>query len=108
MNTSRGYIHCLASGTPINNDRNGLKRGVIIIRPINEVHKLVNRFSGAHASFNFNDIITRDEQMLLLIENASKAASSMANILIEGESGTGKEMLAQSIHNLVPVIKVLL
>lgn len=105
LNTSRGYIHCLASGTPINNDRNGLKRGVIIIRPIKEVHKLVNRFSGAHASFTFNDIITQDEQMLLLIENARKAASSMANVLIEGESGTGKEMLAQSIHNESPCYK---
>lgn len=105
LNTSRGYIHILASGTPINNDRNGLKRGVIIIRPIKEVHKLVNRFSGAHASFNFNDIITRDEQMHRLIENARKAASSMANIVIEGESGTGKEMLAQSIHNESPCCK---
>jgi len=105
LNTSRGYIHCLASGTPINNDRNGLKRGVIIIRPIKEVHKLVNRFSGAHASFNFSDIITADEQMLSIIENARKAASSMANVLIEGESGTGKEMLAQSIHNDSPCYK---
>ncbi len=100
--TSRGYIHCLASGTPINSDRNGLKRGVIIIRPIKEVHKLVNRFSGAHASFTFSDIITNNEQMLNLINNARKAATSMANVLIEGESGTGKEMLAQSIHNASP------
>jgi len=105
LNTSQGYIHCLASGTPISNDRNGLKRGVVIIRPINHIHKLVNRFSGAHASFNFSDIITQDEHMLLLIENARKAASSMANIVIEGESGTGKEMLAQSIHNESPCQK---
>lgn len=97
--TPSGQIHLLASGTPIINEAGIVNSGLIILRPIKEIHKLVNRFSGAKATFRFEDIITDNEPMQELIENAKMAAFSMSSILIEGESGSGKELFAQAIHN---------
>lgn len=96
---SGDQVHLLASGTPIVNEAGIVNSGLLILRPIKDVHKLVNRFSGAKARFRFEDIITGNGAMLELIENAKMAASSLSNVLIEGESGTGKELFAQAIHN---------
>jgi len=92
-------VHLVASGTPIINEEGVVSSGLLIIRPIKDVHKLVNRFSGAKASFNFEDIITGNPTMQELIDKAKMAASTVSNVLIEGESGTGKELFAQAIHN---------
>lgn len=100
--TPRGPLSMLASGTPILNEKGSVEIAVIVLRPIKEVHRLVNRFSGARARFRFRDIITKDPGMLDLINSAKFAASSMSSILIEGESGTGKELFAQAIHNESP------
>ena len=43
-------------------------------------------------------IVTRDPQMLKIMELAGNIASSKATVLIQGESGTGKELLAHFIH----------
>ncbi len=92
-------VHLAASGTPIINEEGVVSSGLLFIRPIKDVHKLVNRFSGAKASFNFEDIITGNPTMQELIDKAKMAASTVSNVLIEGESGTGKELFAQAIHN---------
>jgi PAS domain S-box-containing protein len=92
-------IHLLVSGTPIINEQGIVNSGLLMLRPIKDVRKLVNRFSGAKATFNFEDIITGHPAMNELIENAKMAAHSRSNVLIEGESGTGKELFAQAIHN---------
>jgi len=94
-----GQLSMLASGTPILNEKGSTDSAVLVLRPIEEVHRLVNRFSGARARFRFGDIITNNPEMLELIDKAKFAASSMSSILIEGESGTGKELFAQAIHN---------
>lgn len=95
---SRGNIHILASGTPINQDQD-MNTGLIIVRPIKEVRNLVNRFSGAHARFEFSDIVSNSSLMFEAVAAANSAASNMLNVLIQGESGTGKELFAQAIHN---------
>jgi two-component system response regulator FlrC len=43
-------------------------------------------------------IVTRDPEMLRLLEVADTIASSRAPVLIQGESGTGKELLARHLH----------
>ncbi len=48
--------------------------------------------------YQFNQLLTRNPQMLAVVELAKKAAFSGQNVLIMGETGTGKEVLAQSIH----------
>jgi PAS domain S-box-containing protein len=97
--TNQGTLQFLASGTPMLDENGEVEKGLLIMRPIKEIHRLINRFSGAQASFQFADIITNDIKMLETIERAKLAAQSSSNIMIEGESGTGKELFAQSIHN---------
>lgn len=91
--------HFLVSGTPLENVKDAVNCGFLIISPMKEVHNLVNRFSGARARFNFEDIVTEDLIMQETIYIARQAATSNGNVLITGESGTGKEMFAQAIHN---------
>ena len=97
--TTQGTLQFLASGTPMLDQNGEVERGLLIMRPIKEIHRLINRFGGAQASFKFTDIITNDVKMLETIERAKLAAQSSSNVMIEGESGTGKELFAQSIHN---------
>lgn len=56
----------------------------------------------AGAVFQFTDIITQNEEMERVKEQAMKAAGTSSPVLIYGETGTGKELLVQSIHNASP------
>lgn len=68
------------------------------IREIKHLHSAVNRVSGNVATYTFDDIITQNPQMRMIIKTAEKMARFKKSILIEGESGTGKEMFAHAIH----------
>lgn len=89
--------------------------GTILFKDIKEVHELamklkilkntVDEYKGEinkmyRARYSFEDIITQNEKMLTLKENAKKAARSDSTVLIQGESGTGKEFFAHAIHNV--------
>lgn len=102
VDTSFGRLHCLSSGRPIFDERGVLSGGVISLRPIKRVQNLINRLSGAQATFRFSDIIGQSPAILKTIQMAQKAAGSMSNVLLEGESGSGKEIFAQAIHNHSP------
>lgn len=102
VDTVDGRIHCLSSSMPIMDDQGLFSGAVIVVRPMEKVQKLVNRFSGAQATFQFSDVIGKSQEIVEVIRVASLAASGSSNILLEGESGTGKEVLAQAIHNRSP------
>lgn len=89
----------LATGTPIENPDGATYKGILVLKPLADVHRLVNRYSSSPARFHFKDILTRSEIMQDTIELAKAASQNKSTILIQGESGTGKEMFAQSIHN---------
>ncbi|MBT1074169.1 sigma-54 interaction domain-containing protein [Geobacter grbiciae] len=48
--------------------------------------------------YSFRSILTKNKEMLMLIEQARRVADSGATVLILGESGTGKELFAQALH----------
>lgn len=52
--------------------------------------------------YNFEDIITKDPEMLENIKKARLIADSSSAVLVYGETGTGKELFVQSIHNYSP------
>lgn len=99
VDTVRGNIHCLVTAKPIKDEEGNISGAVIFFNPINKVKKLINRFSGAQATFRFKDIMGSSEKLREVMQLAVQASSTVSNVLIEGESGTGKELFAQAIHN---------
>ncbi|MDK2909426.1 MAG: sigma-54 dependent transcriptional regulator, acetoin dehydrogenase operon transcriptional, partial [Bacteroidales bacterium] len=71
---------------------------MVTFREFRRVINLVNKYTGSHARFSFDDIIALSPTMIELVEYAKKIADSPSSVLITGESGTGKEVFAQSIH----------
>jgi two-component system response regulator GlrR len=49
-----------------------------------------------------SDIITRNQAMKEIMNQAKMVAATDARVLINGESGTGKELLARAIHDASP------
>lgn len=94
-----GHIHGMCSGKPIFDENQQVTGATIILRPIAQVQKLVNSFSGAQASFTFASIIGEDKQLKKAIHLAKMAGENASTVLLQAESGTGKEVFAQAIHN---------
>jgi transcriptional regulator of acetoin/glycerol metabolism len=92
-------IHCFASGKAITDNEGKLNGGVLLLSPITKIRNLVNRFSGAHARFTFDDIIGSSPEIIEAVRIGMLAALNDHNVLLQGESGTGKEVFAQAIHN---------
>lgn len=50
--------------------------------------------------YSFQDIISKNSEMLKIFDILPGIAESDSTVLIEGESGTGKELIARAVHNL--------
>ncbi len=92
-------LSCLASGEVLRDEQGHITGASIFIDTIKNVHSLVNRFSGAQATFEFEDIVGDSEELMEAIRIGTRAAVSDSNVLLQGDSGTGKEIFAQAIHN---------
>jgi len=99
LKSSRGAIQCIVSGKPILDEGGLLKGAVLFVNPINKLKRLINRFSGAQATFRFEDILGRGEVLQRAVQQGHLASANESNVLLTGESGTGKEMFAHAIHN---------
>ncbi|MBQ1501119.1 MAG: sigma 54-interacting transcriptional regulator [Firmicutes bacterium] len=60
--------------------------------------KKVKKAGSLSTKYTFNDIISRDPQVISCIKKCKMAARTNSSVLIYGETGTGKELFAQSIH----------
>ncbi|MDR3672772.1 MAG: sigma-54-dependent Fis family transcriptional regulator [Holophaga sp.] len=99
LGTRSEFTACLASAKPVKDEQDRITSAVIFLNPIHRINKLINRFSGAHATFTFDDIIGSGQALAKAVQLGIQAASSESTVLLRGESGTGKEMFAQAIHN---------
>jgi transcriptional regulator with PAS, ATPase and Fis domain len=69
--------------------------GVETFRDLSELNKLRREISKKHS---FEDIVSKNHQMLQLFSILPQVAESHSTVLIEGASGTGKELFARAIH----------
>lgn len=99
LDTASGPLAALVTAKAIKDESGKVTGGVIFLNPLNTIKNLINRFSGAHATFTFDDIVGRGEALRRAIQLGKLVAGNESNVLLYGESGTGKEMFAQAIHN---------
>lgn len=66
------------------------------LRPLEELRKEIS------ARYTFEDIVSKNHQILRLFHILPDIAESNATVLIQGPSGSGKELFARAIHNLSP------
>lgn len=83
-----------------------LKGSVAVIHDLSEIRNLTDelnlvkkRVRHLEAKYTFDDIIGQSRAMVIAKEQAIKAATTPATVLLYGESGTGKELFAHAIHN---------
>ncbi len=84
--------------TAILRDKQGQIVGAVeSFRDMSLVAELRRELKG---QYSFQDIVSKNPKMQLILKTLPQIAESGASVLIEGESGTGKEMVARAIHNL--------
>jgi PAS domain S-box-containing protein len=83
----------------VRDDKGNVIGGVETFRDLSELNKLRREFFKKHS---FEDIVSKNHQMLQLFSILPQVADSHSTVLIEGASGTGKELFARAIHNNSP------
>jgi PAS domain S-box-containing protein len=73
--------------------------GVETFRDLSAVEELRKELSD---KYSFEDIISKNHEMLKLFSILPDIAESESTVLIQGPSGSGKELFARAIHNLGP------
>ena len=87
------------SAYPIYDDQQEIIGMVLVVKGIQKIFNLVNKYAGMRAYYTFDDIIGKSPEIRQIIDHARTISGTPSTVLLMGESGTGKELLAQSIHN---------
>src|SRR6056297_4253347 len=98
MNFKNSKHECLLniSPTKISGQVTG---AVFFVKEAQQVRKVVSHIAGYKASYDFDSILSKNQEMAKIIKFSKKIAKTNSTVLIQGESGTGKELFAHSIHN---------
>ena len=64
------------------------------LTPIEELKKEINK------SYTFEDIVSKNHQVLNIFDTLPIIAQSDSTVLIQGASGSGKELFARAVHSL--------
>lgn len=97
--TSSGTESFSLNAYPITRPDGKIEGMVISFREMKRVYKTVNKYTGMHARYTFEDLIGESDELRRVTEYAKTVSDSPSTVLITGESGTGKEVIAQSMHN---------
>ncbi|GAB1402859.1 sigma-54-dependent Fis family transcriptional regulator [Lentimicrobium sp.] len=97
--TARGKEAFSINAYPITLNDGYIDGMVIGFREMKRVYRIVNKYTGMHARYTFEDLIGESDEIKRVAEYARAVANSPSTILITGESGTGKEVVAQAVHN---------
>ncbi|MGI6514963.1 MAG: sigma-54-dependent Fis family transcriptional regulator [Syntrophomonadales bacterium] len=92
-------VKLAVSNTPLIGKNTGRIGTVVILQPMQQYKRLIERVSGARANITFDQIIGRCNEFRYALMSAQMAAKSDSSVLLQGESGVGKDMFAQAIHN---------
>ena len=87
------------SAYPIYDENKQIIGMVLVIKGIQKIFNLVNKYTGMRAYYTFDDIVGDSQEIRQIIDHAKTIAGAPSTVLLMGDSGTGKELLAQSIHN---------
>ncbi len=97
IQTAAGEEIPVSISTALFRDKSGtVVGGVETFRDLRQVEALRARVK---ERYRFGDIITKSEQLLLLLDTLPTIAASGSTVLVTGESGTGKELVARAIHD---------
>jgi transcriptional regulator of acetoin/glycerol metabolism len=99
LKTANGFESFSLNAYPITLADGRIEGMVVSFREMKRVYKTVNKYTGMHARYTFEDLIGESDEMKRVTEYAKAVSDSPSTVLITGESGTGKEVIAQSIHN---------
>jgi transcriptional activator for dhaKLM operon len=75
---------------------------IALLKPIEQVRKLVYQQVGAQASFSFEDVSSHSTEMRSVLRQLRIASRGTAPVLLFGEGGVGKTHLARTIHDAGP------
>ena len=85
-----------ASAALLRNAEGRVIGGVETFRDLTVVDKLKRKLLSQHS---FEDIVSKNKEMLRLFSMLPQISESNSTVLIEGASGTGKELFARAIHH---------
>lgn len=97
--------HTLAISTSLFMLDDNNKRLIITLQDVTKIQEMEQNIRrmlvkrGLTADHKFEDILTQDERLKVVIVQAKSISENEGAVLIYGDSGTGKELFAQSIHN---------
>jgi len=95
---SQGEKVPVSISTSILRDKTGQAvGGVETFRDLSEIELLRKEIDHR---YTFQDIISKNHQILRILEILPDIAASDCTVLIEGPTGSGKELVARAIHNL--------
>jgi len=92
-------VACLLSLRPVTYGDDTSASYVAMLRPIEQVRKLVHQQVGTQALLTLDDMLNQSGAMRSVMRQARTAARGTAPVLLRGEGGVGKNHLARAIHN---------
>ena len=87
----------ISISTAVLRDKNGtIIGGVETFRDLSAIEELKRELEN---KYSFNDIISKNNEMLKIFDILPSIAQSDSTVLIEGETGTGKELIARALQD---------